>query len=85
MYDLCLLITTSKDAFRVIRMQTDNTLILRDDNFVKLKQDELEKVKLSAKLVDTLSDKTPLIFNSGILYTKGDNIILVQKGQRKKL
>jgi hypothetical protein len=58
---------------------------LRDDNFVKFKQDELEKAKLSAKLVDILSDETLLIFNSGILRTEGDDIVLVQKGQGKKL
>jgi hypothetical protein len=80
LYDLCLLITTSKDAFRVVGMQTDDTLILGDNNFVKLKQDELEKAKLSAKPVDTLSYDTPLIFNGGILRTEGDDIILVQKG-----
>jgi len=61
-------------------MQTDDTLILRDDNFAKPEQDELEKAKLSAKPVDTLSDETPLIFNSGILYTEGSDIVLVQKG-----
>jgi len=66
-------------------MQTDDTLILRDDNFIKLEQDELEKAKLSAKPIDTLSDETLLIFNSGILRTEGDDIILVQKGQEKKL
>jgi hypothetical protein len=61
-------------------MQTDDTLILRDDNFIKLEQDELEKAKLSAKPVDTLSDETLLIFNGGILRTEGDDIVLVQKG-----
>jgi hypothetical protein len=84
-YDPCLLITTSKDAFGVVGMQTDDTLILGDDNFAKLEQDELEKAKLSAKPVDTLSYDTPLIFNGGILRTEGDDIILVQKGQGKKL
>ena len=39
-----------------------------------------KKAKLSAKPVNTLSDETPLIFNSGILRTEGDDIILVQKG-----
>ena len=58
---------------------------MRDDNFIKLKQDELEKAKLSAKPVDILSDETLLIFNGGILRTEGDDIVLVQKGQEKKL
>jgi len=58
-------------------MQTDDTLILRDDNFIKLEQDELEKAKLSVKPVNTLSDETLLIFNSGNLRTEDDDIILV--------
>jgi hypothetical protein len=58
-------------------MQTDDTLILGDNNFTKLKQDELEKAKLSAKPVDTLSYNTLLIFNGGILCIEGDDIILV--------
>ena len=58
-------------------MQTDDTLILRDDNFIKLEQDELEKAKLSAKPVDTLSDETLLIFNSGILRTEDNDIVFI--------
>jgi hypothetical protein len=58
-------------------MQINNTLILGDDNFAKLKQDKLEKAKLSAKLVNILLYKTLLIFNSSILYIKSDDIILV--------
>jgi hypothetical protein len=84
-YDPCLLITTSKDAFGIVGMQTDDTLILGSNNFAKLEQDELEKAKLSAKPVDTLSYDTPLIFNGSILRTEGDDIILGQKGQGKKL
>jgi hypothetical protein len=58
---------------------------LGDDNFIRLEQDELEKAKLSAKPVNTLTYDTPLIFNGGILRTEGDDIILVQKGQGKRL
>ena len=83
-YDPCLLITTSKEAPGVVGMQTDDTLILGDDNLAKVEQDELEKAKLSAKPVDTLSHDTPLI-NGGILRVQDQNIALVQKGQGKKL
>ena len=71
------MITTSKDAFRVVGIQTDDTLILGDDNFTKLEQNELEKAKLSTKLVDILSYETLLIFNSSILRTESNDIILV--------
>jgi len=60
-------------------------LILGNNNFTKLKQDKLEKAKLSTKPVNILSYNTLLIFNSGILYIKGNNIILIQKNQGKKL
>ena len=72
-----MLITTFKDAFKVVKMQINNTLILRDNNFAKLKQDKLKKAKLSAKLINILLYKTLLIFNSSILYIKGDDIILI--------
>jgi hypothetical protein len=42
-YDLCLLITTKKEAFRVIGIQTNNTLFLASDEFAALKDSELQK------------------------------------------
>jgi hypothetical protein len=77
LYNLYLLITTFKNAFKIVKMQINNTLILRNDNFAKLKQDKLKKAKLSAKLINTLLYKTPLIFNNSILYIKGNDIILI--------
>ncbi len=68
---------TSKDTFRVIRMQINNTLILGDDNFTRLEQDKLEKAKLSAKLVNILLYNTLLIFDNSILRIESNNIILV--------
>jgi hypothetical protein len=41
LYDLCLLITTKKEAFRVVGMQTNNTLFLASDEFAALKDSEL--------------------------------------------
>jgi hypothetical protein len=32
-YDLCLLITTTKDAFKIVGIQTNDTLILAFDEF----------------------------------------------------
>lgn len=84
-YDPCLLITTTKDAFGIVGMQTDDTLILGDDNFARIEDEELHKAKLSAKPTEALSYETPLIFNGGILRTEGDDIILAQKGQGKKI
>ena len=42
-YDPCLLITTSKERFAVVGMQTDDTLGLSNNEFAALEQEELEK------------------------------------------
>ena len=66
-------------------MQTDNTLILGNKAFTQLKEKELVKAKLSAKPAKVLLYNTPLMFNRCILKEDRDNIMLVQKGQGKKL
>jgi hypothetical protein len=40
-YDLCLLITTTKDAFGMVGIQTDDTLILASDEFSQKEDSEL--------------------------------------------
>jgi hypothetical protein len=85
LYDPCLLVTTTKDAFGVVGIQTDDTLILGNKAFAQLEDKELRKAKLSAKPAKALLYKTPLIFNGCILKEDGDNIMLVQKGQGTKL
>jgi hypothetical protein len=40
-YDPCLLITTKKEAFRVVGIQTDNTLFLASDEFAALEDSKL--------------------------------------------
>jgi len=61
-------------------MQTDNTLILRDNRFKALKHKELAKANIIIKLIKQLSLDMLLIFNRFILRQKGDSILLVQKG-----
>ena len=48
-------------------MQTNNTLILILEEFLVLKDDELNKTKLLAKPKEALALKTPLIFNRYVL------------------
>ena len=52
-------------------MQTDDTLILGDDAFVEKEGVELEKAKLMAKLVKSLTGETPLLFNGCKLVIDG--------------
>src|SRR6266699_4895483 len=60
------LIITIGTPFRIISMQTNNTIILGDNQFSTLKEDKLIKVNLIAKPKKKLSLITPLLFNKYI-------------------
>ena len=60
-------------------MQTNNIIILKDDQFSALKEDELVKVYLIAKLKEKLNSTTLLLFNGCILFLNKDSIALCQK------
>jgi hypothetical protein len=81
------LITITKAAFSVIKIQTDNTLILKSKEFNIIKNNKLTKAKFSAKPKKLLFLETLLIFNSCILTQKEGNVAvkLQQKKQGKKL
>ena len=57
-------------------MQTDNTLGLSDNNFIKLEQKELEKAGFTAKLKKTLFTENSLQFNECTLKFIGNAIVL---------
>jgi hypothetical protein len=48
-YDPCLLITTAKEDFAIVGMQTDDTLGLSSNGFATLEQDELDKAQSQRK------------------------------------
>jgi hypothetical protein len=54
LYNPCLLIIIA-NAFGLVGMQTDDTLILRDSRFKALKYKELAKANITAKLIKQLS------------------------------
>ena len=66
-------------------MQTNNTIILGNDQFSALKEDELVKANLIIKPKEKLSLTTLLLFNKYILSLNEDSIILRQKSQGKKI
>jgi len=66
--------------FRIVSMQTNNIIILGDDQFLALKEDELVKANLIAKPKEKLSLITLLLFNGYILSLNKDSITLRQKG-----
>jgi hypothetical protein len=79
------LITIIKAAFGVVKIQTDNTLILKLKEFDTIKDKELTKAKFSTKPKKLLFLNILLIFNGCILTQKETNIKLQQKKQGRKL
>jgi hypothetical protein len=75
LYNPYLLITTKKEAFGVVDMQTDDTLFLASDEFAALKDSELQKAQLTAKPRDKLSTVSNLIFNKCIVTIEPDGTI----------
>jgi hypothetical protein len=54
-YNSCLFITTAKERFAIVRIQTDDTLGLLDSWFITLEQDKLNKAGFTAKPKETLT------------------------------
>jgi hypothetical protein len=54
-YNLYFLITDRNRPFRVVGIQTDDTLILYVDVFTRLKDEELTKANLIVKLKEELT------------------------------
>ena len=72
-YDPCLLITTKKEIFGVVGMQTDDTLFLGSEQFAILEDEELQRAHLSAKPREELSLTSNLIFNGCVLTQNSDD------------
>jgi hypothetical protein len=75
-YDSCLLITTTENGFGIVRMQTDNIIILTDKPFLILEENELLNAKFITKSKKKLTSDSPLIFNEYILIQDGNTISL---------
>ena len=79
-FNPCFLIITTGTPFGIIGMQTDDTIILGNDQFSALEEDELVKANLMTKPKEKLNLTTPLLFNGCILSLNEDSIALRQKG-----
>jgi hypothetical protein len=84
-YDLCFLIITNKDIFGIISIQTDDIIILADKRFLAQEKKELKQAKYIIKPKEKLTIVNLLLFNGYILSFQGDQMILCQKDQGKKL
>jgi hypothetical protein len=78
-FNPCFLITATGTPFRIVSMQTDDIIILGDNQFSALKGDELVKSNLIAKLKEKLDLTILLLFNGCILSLNKDSIALRQK------
>src|SRR6266704_4489506 len=75
-FNPCFLIITIGTLFRIVGIQTNNIIILRDNQFLTLKEDTLVKANLMAKLKEKLSLIILLLFNRCILSLNKDFIAL---------
>ena len=75
-FNPCFLITTIGTPFGIISMQTNNIIILKDNQFSALKEDKLVKVNLMVKLKEKLNPIILLLFNGCILSLNKDFIAL---------
>ena len=62
-YNLCFFITTIGILFGIVNMQTNNIIILKNDQFLALKENELVKVNFIIKLKEKLNLIILLLFN----------------------
>jgi hypothetical protein len=66
-YDPCLLVTITENRFDIIGMQINDTIILADEPFSTLEENELLNAKFIVKPKEKLISDSPLIFNRYVL------------------
>jgi hypothetical protein len=66
-YDSCLLITIIENGFGIVEMQTDDIIILTDEHFSTLEENELLNAKFIIKSKEKLTPDSLLIFNRYVL------------------
>jgi hypothetical protein len=75
-FNPCFLIITIGTLFGIVSMQTNNIIILKNNQFSALKEDELVKVNFIVKLKEKLKLIILLLFNGCILSLNKDFIVL---------
>jgi hypothetical protein len=78
-YDPCLLYSNNSMYFGVVRLQTDNTLMLTNGAFADREESKLYKAQLIAKEREQLTAKKPLKFNGSIIQLMTDGLTLTQE------
>ena len=76
-YDPCLLYSSS--SFGIVGMQTDNTLILADNNFASTEEDAIRSAKIMTKDKEHLTPAHPPKFNGTQIKLDLNGIVLIKK------
>ncbi len=86
-FDPCLLSTCGKGkGIGIIGLQTDDTIILADDEFAATEEEELQRAGFTAKAREQLTASNPLRFNGGeIKLHENGSITLAQPRQCQNL
>src|SRR5271168_2824690 len=86
-YDPCLMVTKDpRGPIGIVGLQTDDTLILGNQQFVDLEDEQLKEAGLVAKPAQTLTFDSPLAFNGCKLTVDVDGTIsAIPKDQGKRL
>lgn len=84
-FDPCILISNTKQNFRIFGVQTDDTLILADESFSSLEEKKLVNARFNAKPKEKPTQENSLYFNGCILRLENETITVLQKEQGKKI
>jgi hypothetical protein len=79
-FDFCLL-HIEFIHFEVVDIQTDDTLILADDEFVTLEQNELDRARLTFKKREKLISTISIKFNDDLIFLSDNSLLLTQSRQ----
>ena len=66
-HDLCLFHLNNPTNFKIIGLQTNNTLLLANSAFTISEQEKIKKAKFPTKEREQLILKHPIKFNGGII------------------
>ncbi len=82
-YDFCLLFINQNESFELIKMQTDDILMLKNDRFAELEENELKKAKLIFKKRKMLITLISIKFNEKIISIDSSiNVLLLNQSKQ---
>ncbi len=82
-FDSCLLHTVEfiNQNFDIVRLQTDDTLILADEDFVTLEENELIRARLTFKKREKLISTISIKFNDDLIFLSDNSLLFTQSKQ----